>query len=194
MTDSRATPQQRRSAEKVAAIVGAARSVLVDGGELTTAVLARRAGVAIGTVYRYFADVDAVLEAVLVEHAEAATAAVDAALDALPPDADARTAFHAVLDAHLALYRRRPELTAILSDPALAARHRGIEAVSDGAMAAVLAARFDADLVRLTAAWRSVGAVLGTSLHARPADRPALEADLRALVDHHAARLRGHAP
>lgn len=169
--------------------MAAARLLVHDGQALTTAALADRAGVAIGTVYRYFADVDAVIEAVLHEHGEAATAAVDAALAALPADADARTAFHAVLDAHLDLYRRRPELTAVLPDPGLAARHRRVEIVSDGAMAAALAARFDADLVRLTAAWRSVGAALGLYLHARPADRPTLEADLRALVDHHALRL-----
>lgn len=191
MTATRAAPRQRRSAEKVDAIVAAARAVLVEGGEPTTAALARRAGVAIGTVYRYFADVDAVVDVVLAEHARRATEAVEAALVATGPGAPVDEVFAAVLGAHLALYDERPDLARALADPALAERHRRIEEASDRALVGRLATALGlapGDEVRLAAAWRSVGAHLGAALVARPADRPGLEADLRALVAHHATR------
>jgi AcrR family transcriptional regulator len=191
VTATRAAPRQRRSAEKVDAIVAAARAVLVEGGELTTGALARRAGVAIGTVYRYFADVDAVVDVVLAEHARRAAAAVEAALTATGPAAPTDEVFAAVLDAHLGLYDQRPDLARALADPALAERHRRIEEASDRALVGRLATTLGLapdDEARLAAAWRSVGAHLGTVLVARPAERRGLEADLRALVAHHATR------
>ncbi len=63
----RKTPRQARSAATIAAIVEAAAQILEREGEeeATTARIAERAGVSIGTLYQYFADRDAVLSAVI---------------------------------------------------------------------------------------------------------------------------------
>jgi len=62
----RRTPRQDRSKEVVEAIVQAGLLVLREEGsaQLTTKRIAERAGVAVGSLYQYFADKDDVLEAV----------------------------------------------------------------------------------------------------------------------------------
>src|SRR5262245_26963794 len=61
----RKTPSQARSAWTVDVILQAAAQVLEGGGEdvLTTTPVAGRAGVAIGTLYQYFPNRDAILVA-----------------------------------------------------------------------------------------------------------------------------------
>lgn len=63
----RKKPRQARSAATIAAIVEAAAQILEREGEeaATTARIAERAGVSIGTLYQYFEDRDAVLAAVI---------------------------------------------------------------------------------------------------------------------------------
>jgi DNA-binding transcriptional regulator YbjK len=60
---SRRAPKQDRSREIVSAIVAAGRELLARDGpaSLTTNRIAERAGVSIGSLYRYFADKDAIL-------------------------------------------------------------------------------------------------------------------------------------
>ena len=63
----RKKPRQARAEATIAAIVEAAAQIVErDGDEAaTTAAIAERAGVSIGTLYQYFADRDAVLAAVI---------------------------------------------------------------------------------------------------------------------------------
>jgi AcrR family transcriptional regulator len=63
---ARRTPRQDRSKEVVEAIVQAGLLVLREEGstQLTTKRIAERAGVAVGSLYQYFADKDDVLEAI----------------------------------------------------------------------------------------------------------------------------------
>jgi AcrR family transcriptional regulator len=63
---SRRAPKQDRSRAIVSAIVAAGRELLARDGpaSLTTNRIAERAGVSIGSLYRYFADKDAILAAV----------------------------------------------------------------------------------------------------------------------------------
>ena len=62
----RRTPKQRRSREIVQAIVDAGRLLLQESGPaaVTTNRIAERAGVSVGSLYRYFPDKEAVLAAV----------------------------------------------------------------------------------------------------------------------------------
>jgi AcrR family transcriptional regulator len=64
---SRRTPVQRRSRERVEQILTAASELLSEGGveALTTRSLARHAGIPVGTIYRYFANRDAIIDAYL---------------------------------------------------------------------------------------------------------------------------------
>ena len=62
----RRTPKQRRSREIVDAIVAAGRLLLEEGGPaaLTTNHIAERAGVSVGSLYRYFSNKEAILAAI----------------------------------------------------------------------------------------------------------------------------------
>ena len=64
---ARRRPVQARSTATVQAVLDAARAVLNAGDELTARSIAERAGIAAPTVYRYFADVKAVVDALVGE-------------------------------------------------------------------------------------------------------------------------------
>lgn len=83
----RVEPVQARSAARVNALLDAASHTMHDHGyeQLTTAMVAERAGASIGTVYRYFPDRVAVLQAVAVRNLERVTLALRAAVTHRPP-------------------------------------------------------------------------------------------------------------
>lgn len=63
---ARRIPRQARAAETVAAILEGAAQILEAGGlaAFTTNAVAERTGVSIGTLYQYFADKDALIQAI----------------------------------------------------------------------------------------------------------------------------------
>ena len=73
-------PVQARSAASVEAILEATVQVLLDVGKerLTTTRVAARAGVSVGTLYQYFPNKSALLQAVLKRHLNNVTEAVEA--------------------------------------------------------------------------------------------------------------------
>ncbi len=77
--DPRKSPVQARSAASVDAILEATAQVLADVGKtrLTTTRVALRAGVSIGTLYQYFPNKSALLQAVLRRHLDEVTEAVE---------------------------------------------------------------------------------------------------------------------
>lgn len=74
----RVEPVQARSAARVGALLDAAAEVMHEVGfePLTTAMVAERAGASIGTVYRYFPDRVAVLQAVAARNLERVSSAL----------------------------------------------------------------------------------------------------------------------
>ena len=82
-TPIRVEPVQARSAARVGALLDAACHTMHEVGyeQLTTAMVAERAGASIGTVYRYFPDRVAVLQAVAGRNLERATRALRADLE-----------------------------------------------------------------------------------------------------------------
>ena len=68
--EPRKSPVQARSAASVAAILEATIQVLLNAGKqrLTTTNVALRAGVSVGTLYQYFPNKNALLQAVLKRH------------------------------------------------------------------------------------------------------------------------------
>ncbi len=75
----RKSPVQARSAASVDAILEATIQVLLHVGKerLTTTRVALRAGVSVGTLYQYFPNKSALLQAVLIRHIDAVTEAVE---------------------------------------------------------------------------------------------------------------------
>jgi AcrR family transcriptional regulator len=195
----RRLPRQGRSADRVTAILVAARRLLQTDeiGELTVRSIATGAGVSAASVYRYFADVDEIVDLLLAEHAEASTTAVQTAL-ATTSSRTVGGVFECVLRAFLDLYASRPELTIVWRSPALADRQRRHDAAADRAIAGEIG-RHLAELGvipeptpevrdRLAAHFEVAGALLGAVLRADGPSRQVLEDDLFALVRHLGSR------
>ncbi len=111
---NRHPPQQRRSQERVERILDAAARLLEDRGveALSTRAVAERAGVSIGSLYRFFADVDDVLEAV----ARRYVAGLRESLAAARPDGSHgswRDELQAVVDAIVAYCATEPGFRAL---------------------------------------------------------------------------------
>ena len=70
LLEPRKTPVQARSAASVSAILEATIQVLLSVGKerLTTTRVAARAGVSVGTLYQYFPNKSALLQAVVKRH------------------------------------------------------------------------------------------------------------------------------
>lgn len=196
---TRRAPTQARSAKRVGLVLDAARALLQehDPAEVTIRAVAERAGTSPASVYRYFDDVDQVIDVLLTEHATEAEQAVAAALD----HSRARTVagvFELVVRTYLDLYDRRPELTVVWRSPALADRQRAVEERSDAGLAVavgthlvsrgLLSALTPAVETRLIAHWTTAGALLGVVLRTAGDERAALEAELVALVRWFAGR------
>jgi len=196
---ARRHPRQDRSAAKIQTIVSATARLLGthEPTSMTARTIATEAGVSAATVYRYFRDVDHVIDAVLVEHANAATLAVTEALSTSRHRTVAGV-FQLVVDTHLRLYASRPDLTVTLASEELARRRREIEIESDRSMA-LLVGRHLVDkklIARLTATeecllnahWATTGTLLGIALTSDDAYRSLLVAEIRHLVKHFATR------
>jgi AcrR family transcriptional regulator len=79
--EPRKSPVQARSTASVEAILEATLQVLLECGKekLTTTKVAYRAGVSVGTLYQYFPNKSALLQAVLTRHLDEVTSAVESA-------------------------------------------------------------------------------------------------------------------
>ncbi|MEW2300954.1 TetR/AcrR family transcriptional regulator [Streptomyces sp. NPDC006655] len=108
-TPLRKAPVQRRSAERLTRILDACADLLDEVGydELSTRAVAVRAGVPIGSVYRFFGNKRQMADALAQRNLERYTERVTERLkDA--PRGDWRTAMDAVLDEYLAMKRTAP--------------------------------------------------------------------------------------
>ncbi len=127
-TNPRKQPRQARSRATVDAILTATAQVLVERGydKTTTNVVARRAGVSIGSLYQYFPNKEALLTAVCELHMERTARLLLEKLGSLDdcPLADAiRTLVRVLLEVHAA----DPELHRVLIEQV--PRLRGFEAL-----------------------------------------------------------------
>ncbi|MFE4965309.1 TetR family transcriptional regulator [Streptomyces sp. NPDC056660] len=105
----RKAPVQRRSAERLTRILDACADLLDEVGyeELSTRAVAVRAGVPIGSVYRFFGNKRQMADALAQRNLERYTERVGERLtDA--PKGDWRAAMDAVLDEYLAMKRTAP--------------------------------------------------------------------------------------
>lgn len=105
----RVEPVQARSTARVNALLDAASETIHDHGYemLTTAMVAERAGASIGTVYRYFPDRIAVLQALASRNLEHVTSAVVTRLDHVKPQ-NVPATVECVIDALVEVFRSEP--------------------------------------------------------------------------------------
>jgi len=128
--EPRKTPVQARSAVTVAAIFEATIQVLLshDADHLTTTRVAERAGVSVGTLYQYFPNKQSLLFAVLEDHLDLVSAAVEAACVQARGKRLAEMVKH-VIEAFVDVKMARPDISTALyriaadaGGPALAKR------------------------------------------------------------------------
>lgn len=102
-------PVQARSAARLTALLDAAAAAIQELGyeRLTTAMVAERAGASIGTVYRYFPDRIAVLQALAARNLERVMAGITAAATN-PRNGTWREAILGCFDAYVAAFRTEP--------------------------------------------------------------------------------------
>jgi len=107
---SRRQAKQARSQASVDAVIEAAAQVLLRSGyaAATTNRIAEVAGVSIGTLYQYFADKDAVFDALIERELEAAGSVLDAA--SIDPGQPLGATLRQLLDGFRTLQPRGPEL------------------------------------------------------------------------------------
>ncbi|MFF8728422.1 TetR family transcriptional regulator [Streptomyces sp. NPDC015171] len=108
-TSLRRAPVQRRSAERLTRILDACAELLDEVGydDLSTRAVAQRAGVPIGSVYRFFGNKREMADALAQRNLERYTERVTERLAAARPG-DWRAAMDAVLDEYLAMKRTAP--------------------------------------------------------------------------------------
>ncbi|GGV25618.1 TetR family transcriptional regulator [Streptomyces spectabilis] len=105
----RRTPVQRRSAERLTRILDACAALLDEVGyeDLTTRAVAERAGVPIGSVYRFFDNKRALADALAHRNLDAYARRVAARMTAVPRG-DLRGAVAAAFDEYLLMKRTVP--------------------------------------------------------------------------------------
>ena len=114
--DTRGKPRQKRSLRTEAALLAATEAVAASEGEaaVTTSRIAAETGVAVGTIYRYFADRDAMLLAAYDATVLRIVEACGAELTELDPDIGVENAARHLLDVYLAAARAIPGHAALL--------------------------------------------------------------------------------
>jgi len=111
------TPQQARSRRTRARVLEAAVEVFEERGydEATTAEMARRAGVAVGSVYGYFPDKRAILLEIVQEaFARSELEIIEALAPELWLDGDMREKVRALVDVAIRARRLRPGISRIV--------------------------------------------------------------------------------
>ncbi|MEV4948488.1 TetR/AcrR family transcriptional regulator [Streptomyces sp. NPDC053755] len=105
----RRTPVQQRSADRLARILDACAELLDETGyeQLSTRAVALRAGVPIGSVYRFFGNKRAMAAALAHRNLDSYAERITARLSALPA-VDAGRAIDTVLDEYIAMKRSVP--------------------------------------------------------------------------------------
>jgi AcrR family transcriptional regulator len=111
----RKAPKQRRSRETVDAILTATAQVLVERGydKATTNLIAKRAGVSIGSLYQYFPNKEALVTALCQRHSEEVCATIVGRLDATQ-DLPLPLALRGLIKLLLAHHASEPELHRVL--------------------------------------------------------------------------------
>ena len=105
-------PQQKRSKQKVDRIIKSARKLFSKNGyaKTTMSLIAREAGVSIGTAYAYFADKDELLQEVLRQHIEEILCPAEKIMDELSANANIEKTLKKLISCFIKVHKIEPGL------------------------------------------------------------------------------------
>jgi len=109
----RRMPRQERARTTVAAITEAAGQLLVDRGyaKVSTNLIAKRAGVSVGSLYQYFPNKESIYRAIIEEHMLEMKGQADQAMITMADEShDFATGLRKVLDSMVAVHTRDDDL------------------------------------------------------------------------------------
>lgn len=187
-------PRQKRAVETRQRLLNAVEALVLAEGPaaVTTTRIAAETGVAVGTIYRYFADREALLLAAYDATVMRIVAECAAALDALPVELPPRKAAGALLAAYLAAAEAIPAHSGLLSAmralrPIEADQHGGNQASILHDLFLPFFRRYLPDAAPIEPAKLSfisvtVGTMVDLYLVADAATRPALRAEIEAHI------------
>lgn len=186
----RRAPVQQRSADRLARILDSCAGLLDETGyeQLTTRAVAERADVPIGSVYRFFSNKRALVDALALRNLDTYADRIAARLADLPAG-DWRAAIDAVLDEYLAMKRSVPGFALVDFGPPLPAEDAADDAnrrLADR-LAALLAGhlgrRPDEALSRaILVSVEAADALLQLAFRTEPSGDAAIVAETRTLV------------
>lgn len=186
----RRAPVQQRSADRLARILDACAALLDETGyeQLSTRAVAERAEVPIGSVYRFFSNKRALVDALALRNLETYAERIAARLAALPAD-DWRAAIDVVLDEYLGMKRSVPGFALVdfgpplpADDPSGHANRRLADRLA-ALLAGHLGRRPDEDLSRaILVSVEAADALLRLAFRTDPSGDAAIVAETRTLV------------
>lgn len=182
---SRRRPSQDRGLATVAALLDAADALAAEQGAdaLTTTAVARRAGVAVGTVYQYFSDVATLAEAVVARHAEAFAEQLAIELGGLGLRRK-RDAANAALDAFCTYHREHTGFRELWPSRGVDAQGRLAAVVTDALVERGMADPDDEAFRReAEVQWAVAQALVALAFRRDPEGDPVVLAHLRRLWD-----------
>lgn len=187
---------QRRSAERLSRILDACAELLDETGyeELSTRAVAQRAGVPIGSVYRFFGNKRAMAEALAARNLDRYAVMINARLESIDA-ADWRGAVDAVLDEYLVLKQTVPGFNLVdfggpqpVPDPSSDANHLLADRLAE-LLPAQFGRTLDADLRRvILVAVEAADATLRLAFRTDPQGDPHIVAQTRELLHAYLAR------
>ncbi|MEU8891801.1 TetR/AcrR family transcriptional regulator [Streptomyces sp. NPDC048442] len=193
----RRAPVQQRSAERLTRILDACAALLDEVGyeELSTRAVAARAGVPIGSVYRFFGNKRALADALALRNLDHYAERVGAGVAALA-GADWRGAIDVVLDEYLAMRRSVPGFTLVdfgmqipLGRPADESNHRVADRLTT-LLSAHIGRTPDEELRRtFLVAVEAADAVLQLAFRSAPSGDPEVVQEARELLRAYLARV-----
>ncbi|MYY01512.1 MULTISPECIES: TetR/AcrR family transcriptional regulator [unclassified Streptomyces] len=196
-TNLRRTPVQQRSAERLARILDACAELLDETGyeQLSTRAVAARAGVPIGSVYRFFSNKRALADALARRNLDSYAERITDRLTAIGAT-DWRGAIDAVLDEYLAMKRSVPGFALVDfgapapdEDPADDANQRVAGRLAE-LLTGHLGRPADEDLLRaVLVCVEATDALLKLAFRTDPSGDGAIVAETRVLVQAYLARL-----
>ncbi|MFE5027271.1 TetR family transcriptional regulator [Streptomyces sp. NPDC056656] len=192
----RRAPVQQRSAERLSRILDSCAQLLDEGGyeELSTRAVAGRAGVPIGSVYRFFGNKRALVDALAERNLERYAERIAERIAGIPA-ADWRAAMDAVLDEYLAMKRTAPGFSLVdfgnqipVGAPDAGPNHRLTDRLTE--LLAVHLARTPDDTLRRTflVAVESADALVRLAFRLDPAGDENVIAETRELLRAYLAR------